>query len=298
MKIIINNYEQIKNKTPLTITIGNFDGIHLGHQALINKTLSFTDSKSAVLSFYPHPKKVLTDVDFKQLMSLEQKLNALKPFKLDYTFIVNFTQDFANISPLEFINFLKELTVKRIIIGKDFRFGKFAKGNISDLKKHFKVVLIDDLVENQVRISTSYIKNLLIEGKLNKASSLLNRNYQIEGIVIDGDKVGKTLGFPTANLAVDSYVLPPNGVYFVKVDINNKIYGGALNIGYNPTINYQVNKRVEVHILDFNEQIYGKKIKLTFINFLRKELKFKNKEELIKTMTADVKKCRHLFKNN
>ncbi len=297
MKVFIDDYQNIINKEPLTITIGNFDGVHLGHQILIEKVKSFKDTKTGILTFDPHPMKFLRDVRFEKLMSVDQKIEVLKTFHLDYGFFVNFTTEFSNLSVLEFIHFLKEINVKRIVIGKDFKFGAYAKGSVSDLIKHFEVIIVDDILKSHTRVSTTYIKDLLTTGNLSKAKEMLTRDYAIEGVVIHGDKVGRTLGMPTANLDINDYVLPLNGVYYVHVDYNDKVYAGALNIGYNPTVNYSVTKRTEVHILNFNETIYGKTLKLIFKSYIRPELKFDNKETLIETMQNDIKTCEKLFQN-
>ncbi len=295
MKILIDSYKNIKNNEQITLTIGNFDGVHLGHQQLINKVLSFDDTKHALMTFNPHPMKVLRDVSFKEISTLDQKIEFLKPFNLDYFFVVLFNEEFYKLSKEEFITFLKKLNVKRLVIGKDFRFGKNASGNINDLLDNFEVIIVEDEKRGQIRISTTYIKDLITETKLEEAEKMLSRKYQIKGKVIDGDKVGRTLGIPTANLLVDSYVLPNNGVYFVKVLLDDKKYAGALNIGYNPTINYSVKKRVEVHLLDFDENIYGKELTLIFYKYLRPELQFSSKESLIKQMADDLRICKKLF---
>ncbi|MDD2575741.1 MAG: bifunctional riboflavin kinase/FAD synthetase [Acholeplasmataceae bacterium] len=298
MKVYHDHYQNLKNTDSLTITIGNFDGVHIGHQGLINYVKSFKDTKSALLTFYPHPMKVLRNVEYQQISNLDQKVKFIKAFKLDYMFIATFDEDFSSLSSEDFINFLKELNVKRIIIGRDFRFGKYAKGTIQDLQKHFDVVIYEDVKRENIRISTTYIKDLIYSGDLEQAEIMLSRPYEITGKVIHGDGVGRTLGMPTANLDVNAYVLPKNGVYYVKVFYEDKIYGGALNIGYNPTINYSITKRVEVHILDFNEDIYDKELTLQFIKYLRPEYQFKSKELLMIQLAKDIQNSKALFEED
>lgn len=295
MNVYIDDYKNLKNEEPLTLTIGNFDGIHIGHQALINKATSFYDTKTALMTFDPHPTRLLRDVRHQKLMSIKQKIDFLNKTTLDRTYIVNFTKEFADLTPNEYIDFLKMLNVKRVIIGNDFKFGSFAKGTISDLEKHFEVITIDDILINQTRVSTTYVKDLIYSGELERVYSLLDRHYEIEGSVIHGDKVGRTLGIPTANLYYDDFVLPKNGVYFSVVELKGKQYAGALNIGYNPTINHSAKKRVEVHILDFDEEIYEEELKIKIIKFLRPELKFQGKDELIKQMQEDLRLCQELY---
>lgn len=295
MRIYIDEYKNLKNKDHLTLTIGNFDGIHVGHQALIKKAASFYDTKPALMTFDPHPARLLRDVKHQRLMSINQKIEILNKTVLDRAYIVKFTKEFADLTPDEYIDFLKKLNVKRIVVGNDFKFGAFAKGTILDLEKHFEVVVVDDILINQTRVSSTYIKDLIYSGELDKVYNLLNRYYQIEGFVIHGDKVGRTLGIPTANLDYDDYVLPKDGVYYSIVELNGKEYAGALNIGYNPTINHSKTKRAEVHILDFDEEIYDQELKIKIVKFLRPELKFQGKDELVKQMQEDLRQCRELY---
>lgn len=295
MKVFIDSYENLKNTEPLTITIGNFDGLHLGHQELINRTVSFYDTKPALLTFNPHPAKVLKNVKHQELTSLSQKISLLEQTTLQYVYFVNFTREFSNLSAEEFISFLKGLAVKRVVVGRDFRFGAYASGTIEDLKKHFLVEVVDDVLINNIRISSTYIKDLIYSGEIEKAKGLLGRYYEIEGIVIHGDKVGRTLGIPTANLNYGDFVLPMNGVYYGIVLLDGKKYAGALNIGYNPTINYNETKRAEIHIIDFYATIYDKKLKIKIVKYLRPELKFATREDLIKQMQKDLETCKSLF---
>lgn len=288
MKLLIDHYKNLKSDEPLTIAIGNFDGVHLGHQTLIKKVRSFKDTKSAVLTFHPHPLKVLRDVEFQEIMILSEKSYYLSETNLDYMFVARFDKDFYTLDVDGFIAFLKQLNVQRIVVGRDFRFAYHARGSIEDLEAHFNVVVMDDYKKDSIRISTTYIKDLIYASNLKTAKSLLGRDYQITAKVIPGSQVGHTLGFPTANLEYGNYVLPRNGVYYVKVKYRNKIYQGALNIGYNPTINYSHKKRVEVFLLDFTGNLYDEELTIYFIEFLRPELKFDSKDALIKQMTTDV----------
>ncbi len=294
MDLQINDFHAFKNDQPLTMTIGNFDGLHLGHQALITQT-QYPDTESAVLTFSPHPMKVLRGMkDHVILMSLDKKIHLIESMGVDHLFIANFDMQMASTSKEAFIERLKALNVKRLVLGIDFRFGSHASGHVEDLKKHFEVILVDNVTHQDTRISTTYIKDLLYSGELARAELLLGRPYSIEGVVIHGDKVGRTLGMPTANLDLQTYVLPPNGVYYVDVLYENHLYPGALNIGYNPTINYSVKKRVEVYILDFNEMIYGKKLEIFFRLYLRPEQQFKSKEALMVQLQKDIEDVKRL----
>lgn len=281
-------FADMTNDKPLTLTIGNFDGLHRGHQFLIMNT-KYPDTESALLTFAPHPMKVLRNMkDHVIIMSLEKKIEIVKSLGIDHMFIAEFDKEMAQTSKEAFIDQLKRLNVKRLVLGVDFRFGSHASGHVEDLRKEFEVIVLDDVVHQETRISTTYIKDLLYSGELARAELLLGRPYSIEGVVVHGDKVGRTLGMPTANLDLESYVLPPNGVYYVDVIHKGIMYPGALNIGYNPTINYSIKKRVEVYILNFNQTIYGDKLEIIFRQYLRPEKQFESKEKLIVQLMKDI----------
>lgn len=292
MKLIIDNYKNIKNSEPLTITIGNFDGIHLAHQTLLKKLSKYKDTKCGLVTFNPHPSKLFKVPNYQKLISLDDKIKIISNFNIDYMFVVEFDEEFSKLSVNEFIDFLKNLNVKRVIIGSDFRFGYKKSGSINDLKKYFKVIVIEDLLTNNELISTTHIKQLIYNAKLDEAKELLTRNYFITGPVMKGSNIGSKIGFPTANIDYDDYLIPKDGVYYANVIYQGKLYRGALNIGHNPTLNYSNKKRVEVHLLDFNGELYGSYLTVYFIKYLREELKFNNKDELIKTLRNDVESIR------
>jgi riboflavin kinase/FMN adenylyltransferase len=292
MKLIIDNYKNIKNSEPLTITIGNFDGIHLAHQALLKKLSKYKDTKSGLITFNPHPQKLFKVPNYKKLISLDDKIKIISNFNIDYMFTVEFNEEFSKLSVNEFIDFLKNLNVKRVIIGSDFRFGYKKSGSINDLKKYFKVLVIEDLLTNNELISTTHIKKLIYNAKLDEAKELLTRNYFITGPVMKGSNIGSKIGFPTANIDYNDYLIPKDGVYYANVIYQGKLYRGALNIGHNPTLNYSDKKRVEVHLLDFNGELYGSYLTVYFIKYLREELKFNSKKELIETLKNDVESIR------
>src|SRR5690554_2799342 len=236
-----NNWPKFNN---ITLTIGNFDGIHLGHQKLIKTVLSFNDSKHAALTFNPHPQSFLRKTKAYTLMEVSDKINEFKKFDLDYLLIANFTEKLAGLSIDEFVQNLKQLGVIRIVVGRDFRFASRGSGKVDDLIKHFEVIVVDDILYDQTRISTTYIKDLLTNGEIFEATKLLDKKYYINGLVEKGNQVGTLMGFPTANINYGNYFLPKNGVYFTEVYIDNKHYYGITSIGYNPTVNYSVTKRV------------------------------------------------------
>lgn len=295
MKIIAAPYNLIQNKEPLTITIGNFDGLHLGHQQLIERVLSYRDTKHGVMTFDPHPSSVLRKQPFRTLTQKQDKIELFSKYPLDYAFIVEFNTAFSELSVSQFIEFLRSIGVRRIVIGRDARFAYRGEGTIADLKKYFFVDVVEDLVYNHTRVSTTYIKDFLSTGDLGSARKLLNRHYDIKGIVVHGNRIGHKLGYPTANIDYNNYFLPKSGVYYVKVNVDDQVYHGMANIGNNPTLNYSFEKRLEIYILDFNKNIYGKQMDITFMHYLRQELKFRNKKELIEQLQKDESAVRKLI---
>lgn len=287
MIVYKGRYNEIAREDKLTVTIGNFDGIHLGHLALINKVLSFTDTNSGVITFSPHPKELFTG-DAKTLNSDEDKISRLKDFSIDVLFMIDFDNDFANLSKDEFIKWLKQIGVVRICVGRDFGFGKGKSGNVSDLAKHFELVTVDDFKINDIRVSSSIIKELIYKGDFNQVEKLLGYKYSVRGRVVDGDKVGRTLNFPTANVDYGKYYLPKTGVYYVDVKYLDKVYVGVCSIGYNVTLNKQDKIRFEVFIINEKLDLYNKEITVTFNKYLREEIKFSTKEALIKQIQNDV----------
>ena len=294
---IKDSYQHIKNDVPISLTIGNFDGIHLGHQSLILKTTSFQDTHSALMTFDPHPVPFLTKKPYSQLMSVIDKLDCLEAYQLDFIWMISFDDDFASLTVDAFIQFLKSLHVKRLVLGKDARFGQYGAGGIDDLKLHFEVILVEEQIYNHMRISSSLVKSMLSQGEMNDVKHLLSRNYRIYGQVVHGNHLGRTLGYPTANIEYHSYHIPKLGVYSVGVLYQNKWYYGMANIGHNPTINYQEKPRLEIFIFDFNHDIYGKHVAIEFYDYIRQEKKFNSKDALIYQLNEDEKAIRKLLKH-
>ncbi len=294
---IKDSYQHIKNDVPISLTIGNFDGIHLGHQSLILKTTSFQDTHSALMTFDPHPVQFLTKKPYSQLMSVIDKLDCLEAYQLDFIWMISFDDDFASLTVDAFIQFLKSLHVKRLVLGKDARFGQYGAGGIDDLKLHFEVILVEEQIYNHMRISSSLVKSMLSQGEMNDVKHLLSRNYRIYGQVVHGNHLGRTLGYPTANIEYHSYHIPKLGVYSVGILYQNKWYYGMANIGHNPTINYQEKPRLEIFIFDFNHDIYGKHVAIEFYDYIRQEKKFNSKDALIYQLNEDEKAIRKLLKH-
>lgn len=256
-------------------TIGNFDGLHLGHQKLIEdaKVNSF---KSLVITF--------DDIFKDKIITLENKIKKIEEFEIDYLIILKF-EDFKDMFHNEFVKMLKKINVKRISIGKDFRFGFKKEGDYIDLQNKFETYLIDEVEVNNEKVSSTLIRSKLKEGKIKEANELLGYNFFLTGEVKNGNELGRTIGFPTANLEVDT--LLNNGVYKTQTTVDGVLYNSITNIGYNPTFNEQKQLRIETNILDFNEDIYGKEIKVEFIDKIREEIKFQSKEHLQQQLNED-----------
>lgn len=296
MIIFYNTYDKIENTDDLTITMGNFDGLHLGHQRLINRVLRYKDTKHAILTYDPHPSEILRRKQFRTLTQKRDKIELFSQFPLDYAIIVKFDEKLSKLNVKEFIEFLQRISVKRLVIGRDARFAYRGMGTIDDLKKYFVVDVIDDLVYNHTRVSTTYVKDFLIQGDLGSARKLLNRHYQITGKVVHGHKIGRGIGYPTANIDFGNYYLPRMGVYYVKILVDEIWYHAMANIGNNPTINYSEARRLEIYILDFDEDIYEKKVVIDFMHYMRPEYRFPNKAALIKQLKKDEQMVRSLTK--
>ncbi len=294
MKIVSANYKLIQNDEPITLAMGNFDGLHLGHQKLIKRVVTYTDTKHAVLTFEPHPSFILRKQAFKTLTQKNDKIELLSSYGLDFVFVIDFNLEFSHLSIQEFVEFLRRINVKRLVIGRDARFAYRGVGTIADLKKWFIIDVVEDMQFNNTRLSTTYVKDYLLAGDLAAARTLLNRYYHIKGQVIHGNHVGHKLGFPTANIDYDHYFLPQSGVYYVRVLFKGIWYHGMANIGNNPTLNFSFEKRLEIYILDFDQNIYGQNLEIVFFIRFRDELKFKGKKELIEQLKKDEIEVRRL----
>ncbi|HIE16413.1 MAG TPA: bifunctional riboflavin kinase/FAD synthetase [Bacteroidales bacterium] len=275
------------------------DGVHLGHQkilqALINKA-KYHNGKSVIITFWPHPRLVISNEPILLLNTLDEKLSLIREKGVDYVFILPFTREFSMLSPDKFILFLyEELKFKGIIIGYDHHFGKDGSGNFNLVKKIsksfiFDVVQVSAFKKNNKNISSTKIRNLLLSGNILRANEFLGYHYTISGTVIKGNKLGCRLGFPTANLKIpQEKLIPANGVYAVKVFCRNgQSFLGMLNIGKKPTVNTDTKKLfIEVHIFNFDRDIYGESITASILDKIRDEKKFSNTNELKKQLEKD-----------
>ncbi len=299
MQVITSkNYKKFKDKNSC-LAIGAFDGLHKGHQLIINEAIKEARENNypaAVLSFHPHPLEIIPGkTPPPSIVSRRQKISILEEMGVDYYFEQEFNQKFAQLKVEEFVNniLLDKIKVNTVVVGDDFRFAHKNEGNVEILSKladlhGFNTKIISQLHASDDRISSTRIRNLLEKGKIKRAESLLGRPYQICGKVIHGEKRGRQLGFPTANINLESnYALPPRGVYAVKVYYEREEYVGAANLGYNPTFDNK-NISFEIYILDFEGKIYNKRICVDFVEYIRPEKDFDNKNDLIKQMEEDV----------
>ena len=281
------------------ITIGTFDGVHIGHKKIINQLTSISSKNnliSILLSFFPHPKMVLqNDNELKLINTIQEKEGLLNSLNLDYLIIKEFTKEFSRLSALEFVRdiLVNKLNAKHIIIGYDHHFGRNRTANIEQLKEFgelydFKVteILAQDI--DDIAISSTKIRKALINGEITLANKFLGYNFFFSGNVVHGNNIGKTISFPTANIKIDApyKLVPKNGVYIVKTTIDNQITFGMMNIGYNPTFNGK-QKSIEIHFINFNKNIYDKTLTIEMILRIRNEIKFNTVDDLKKQLEQD-----------
>lgn len=301
MDIIKVDYKSIlKFDEKVVGILGQFDGLHIGHRTLIAKGQEIAkaeNGKVAILTFDPHPDYVLKKRDYNgYLTPLSHKLALLEELGVDIVVLIHFDLNLSQMEPEEFHKrFLS--SIETIVVGTDYRYGFRGKGNTETLRASGKnVVAVDLITHNNQKVGSNTIRELLSEGAVDEIAMLLNHYYAIYGVVSHGAKVGRTLGIRTANVnLVEEYQVIRKGVYLVYVTLNNKKYHGVCNIGNNPSINTVEKMRLEVHILDFEAEIYGEDICIEFIKRVRDEIFFPSKEELIKQIQADIKYARDFF---
>lgn len=271
-----------KQKNPVVACIGYFDGMHKGHQALVNATLEKAKElgvESGLITFDPDPWVTLRDAkDVKHITPLQQRINIAVELGIKNIFILNFTKEMAALSPLDFIKVLDSCNIKALICGFDYHYGQFGKGDIESLKRDadFEVIVIDAVSDSEGKISSTRITNLIEEGEVHKAEELLGYAYRVEGYVVHGNAKGRTIGYPTANVSVPGeYLEPKSGVYACFALVDGKKYKAMVNIGHNPTFNYTETMSLEAYILDFSGDLYDKRLKISFKYYLRPEKKFK-----------------------
>lgn len=296
----VENYSETRFNT--AIALGNFDGVHVGHQQLIAQMIEKAKSqglKSSVLLFENHTRSFLDGVGPALITSSEQKNNLISKLGVEIIYSMRFDESVMKLTPEEFVCdiLIKKLNVKSIVVGTDYKFGNKASGNANLLKefgtKHgIDVEIFDPINIDGKIVSSSRIRESILNGNMDEARTMLGRNYSIYGKVVTGKKIGKKLGYPTANIEpIIKYVLPKNGVYSTETLVNNKIYLSASSVGYNPTFKEDTIK-IESHIIDFTGDIYNNNIELFFVEYLREEIKFDTMDLLKKQIFEDINRVK------
>ena len=298
---IYRNIADFNPEKKVFLTVGTFDGIHFGHQKIIESVKQIAkenNGESVMLTFSPHPRLVLfpENNNLKLINTLDEKIERLEKSGIDHLIIYPFTREFSRISALEYVRdfLVKEIKISTLIIGYDHQFGRNREGNFNYLKDlselyNFKVEEISAQDINDINVSSTKIRRALAEGDIRLANDYLGYEFSIKGEVIEGKRIGHTIGFPTANLYVgdEQKIIPMTGAYAVKAKVDNKEYKAMLNIGTNPTVNSLENISIEVHLLGFDKDIYGKEVTLKFIKRLRPEVKFESLDQLKNQLRLD-----------
>jgi riboflavin kinase/FMN adenylyltransferase len=295
---IYNNINSIDKKFFNSfLAIGNFDGVHLGHQALLIKVCNYSKKfkkKFGIFTFDPLPKDFFSNSD-NRILNTNDKIDFIKKFRTDFIIKQNFNYNFSKISHVDFVKniLFEKLKVSNIFVGEDFKFGFQRKGNISFLKQvskkyNFKIFVINFRKFKNQKISSSKIRDLIQSGEISLVNKMLGRPWLVSGIVIKGNKIGRRIGFPTANIKIFNQIKPLFGVYAVKIICNKSTYNGIANYGVRPTFG-KSEPVLEVNIFGKNHNFYNKNVKVLFIDFIRKEKKFENSKMLIRQIKKDIK---------
>ncbi len=304
---IFNGFEDLTFIKNPVLTIGTFDGVHLGHQKILqqlNTESTKINGESVLFTFFPHPRMIIfpDSHGLKLIQTQDEKIEKLKKYGLQNIIILPFTKEFSNLTAKQFVEdiLVEKLKIKKIVIGHDHQFGKNREGSFDFLKKmslqfDFEVIEIPAQEIDEVNISSTRIRNAIENGQIEIANRYLGDAFELNGIVIKGKQLGRTIGYPTANILINSEIkiIPKIGVYAVEIDLpNSPIYRGMLNIGVRPTITNEKSISIEVNIFDFNRNIYDSKIKVRLLSRIRDEIKFNAIEDLTKQLQQDEKTIR------
>jgi riboflavin kinase / FMN adenylyltransferase len=300
---VYQGIEEFKNLPSAVVTIGTFDGVHVGHQKILSRLKELAESskgESVVLTFFPHPRMVLQpdDNDLKLITTMNERVELLRKYGVQHLIIQPFSKEFSRMSAMEFVRdiLVNKIGTKTLVIGYDHHFGRNREGSLKDLEEmsnvyNYRIEEIPKQVIDDAAISSTKIRNALLSGDIQTANHLLGHDFSLSGHVVDGDKIGRSLGFPTANISIaESYkLIPESGIYAAMIKIKDKMYKGMLYIGYRPVLN---GKRlsIEVNIFDFNESIYNHHITVYLKEHIREDMGFKNVEMLKKKMEEDREK--------
>lgn len=308
---VYRSIEEFENKGNAIVTTGTFDGVHFGHQKIIarlKEVANLYKGESVIITFFPHPRLVLfpEDNDLKLINTLEEKIELLENAGIDHLIIIPFTKEFSRLSSLEFIQqiIVEKIGTKKLVIGYDHHFGKNREGSFEHLKHYapeygFEVEEIPEQDINDVAVSSTKIRNAILKGDFKTANNYLGYPFSLRGIVIKGNQIGRTIGYPTANIQVpESYkLIPGDGIYAVKVEVDNSTYTGMLYIGNRPVINGH-ERVIEVNIFDFNKDIYNEHVKIEFHQYIRGDKKLNGLDELKAALAADEVACRAFFRSS
>lgn len=310
MKLIhLTHPHQLKKEElePTVLALGYFDGIHLGHQKVIQTAIDIAKErgyKSAVMTFHPHPSVVLgkKEAHVEYITPLPVKERILKQMGVDYLYVVKFDKAFAELLPQQFVdNYIIGLHVKHVVAGFDYSYGRLGKGTMETMPFHARGEFTQSVIEkvefHNEKVSSTLLRQLIRQGKMEDISAVLGRYYTITGTIVHGDKRGRQIGFPTANVAVtDEYILPPTGVYAVRMQVNGSWHDGVCNIGYKPTFQKDEKKlSVEVHLFQFDADIYGQEVTVEWHMRLRAEKKFNGIHELVVQIGKDKERAEQYF---
>lgn len=304
-----NNINEFNCKKSTIITIGTFDGVHLGHQKILKKLNIEAENnglESSVLTFFPHPRTVLNpNFSLKLINTIEERISLFKKSKIDNLIVHPFTKEFSELDSEDYVKniLVDQLKAKIVLIGYDHKFGKNRTADINNLKEYgikynFEVIEIKAEEINDIAISSTKIRNSIEEGDIQLTNSYLGYEFSFFGKVVKGNSIGKTLGFPTANIKIgtDLKLIPKNGVYLISTIMNQKIIFGMMNIGIKPTTNENI-KSIEVNLFDFNQDLYDTNITIYIKQFLREEIKFDSLNELKLQIEKDKITCNSIINN-
>jgi riboflavin kinase/FMN adenylyltransferase len=306
MRVFVGVEEIARSIRNPVLTIGNFDGVHRGHQALFERVKDWAkklNGESVVMTFFPQPLKVLAPETGPPLITLhEKKVELIASCGIDVTIVIPFDREFSRISAPSFVKdiLVEKIGVKALVVGYDYRFGHGREGDIDFLRQMgdecgFFVDIVSGMRVDETLVSSTLIRQLIKDGELREACRLLGRPYEVSGTVVTGrGRGGKLLGFPTANVRLSGQACPRPGVYAVEAEVNGSRYGGAANLGYNPTFGDD-ELSLEVHIFDFDKDIYDKPISVKFIDRLRDEQRFSGLDELVRQIRMDVARAREIL---
>jgi len=305
MIVIHDLHELHRPLKDVVLTIGNFDGVHLGHREIFRRVVTRAGERggtSAIMTFVPHPLKVLAPEKLRPLINTyDEKERLIRASRIDLLLSLPFNRNFAALSAEEFVGqiLVERIGVRHLIVGYDYAFGRRREGDVAALRElgekyGFTLEVLEPVEEGERLYSSTRVRQLIADGEVREAVNWLGRHFSLEGTVVRGDGRGRGLGFPTANLATAKDLLPKNGVYAVKVRLGGHYYDGVANLGKNPTFPGATGG-VEVHLLDFEQDIYGKPVRIYFIDRLREERVFTGPEALVEAIHADINKARSIL---